>query len=115
MSAFPNSKVPGLLSSVSLVLLMASSAADATIVLDGRASFTDSRGQVPMRYPAYSATGYAIARSHAWMKYERGSGTGAAGLVAVPYAGALSATTSREASLRSNLARAQSYRIGGRW
>lgn len=111
MSAFPNSRVWGVLS----VMLLAAPAADATIVLDGRASLSASGERITASYPAYSATGYALARSHAWMKYERATGAGASGLVAVPYAGSWRASTPRENSVRSNIARAQSYRIGGRW
>ncbi len=119
MSAFPNNKnrVVALkmkAAAVASLLFLASPFVEASIVLEGR-PIADSRQRIVSTYPAYSATAYAMARSHAWMRYERTQGMGEVGMVAVPYAGAWRATTPREASLRNNLSRAQAYRIGGRW
>ena len=119
MSAFLNSEMKMIRACLALLLLAAfGTNASATIVLDGysiHAHPLAGVGRVAYpAYPAYSASGYVMARSHAWRTYARDAQRGAPALVGVSQAGAWSATSVREASVRNNLARAQAYRLGGR-
>lgn len=123
MLAFLNSEMKAC--GLFLALLLAAPMASATIVFDGRLAHVHSPAGVGyaghaahLAYPVYqvsSPAGYVMARSHVWRIYGRNTQRGASALVGVPQAGAWNATSVREASVRNQVARAQAYRLGGRW
>lgn len=112
MSAFPNNK-PHV--RVMFALLVLSAPAAATIVFDGKTGKSPTGSAIERSVLASSSNaGYSVARSRAWMKYERGNRASGMGLVGAPLNGAWMASSTSQFNARTHVARAQAYRLGDR-
>jgi hypothetical protein len=97
------------------VLMTLSVSAWATIVMDGRVGHSRSGvvgGVVVHSMPVSTVTSYSLARSRAWMNYQRGDAMTSRNLVGVPLAGAWMSSSASQTNARTHVARAQAYRQG---
>ena len=112
MSAFPNNRAHV---RVMLALLALSTPAAATIVFDGKGGRSPTGSVIERSMLASSSNaGYSVARSRAWMKYERGDRASGMGLVRAPLNGAWMSSSTSQFNARTHVARAQAYRLGDR-
>lgn len=98
------------------VILAVAMPVSAVIVVDSDGVSSQLGRHFAGRYPVEAGNAnYMMLRSHAWRKYQRGEQRSGRLLVMAPYSGSLLAVPTQQKTVRNHIARAQAYRLGGRW